>query len=268
MEVYPAKIEEKEIKDFNGQVTITKVKIDEKETKPPKRYSPASIVKELEKRNLGTKATRANILETLYDRNYIKEKQIKATELGMRLINSLKKHSPIIINEELTREIEKDMDNIRASKKDLKKKQKIVVEKAEKALTDISKDFKKKEKQIGKELVAANEALWAQQKEENKLGVKCPECKDGELTLKYTPRFRSYFVACTNYPECKKTFSLPSQSLIKKAGKECEECGWPKLIRFKQGKRPWIFCFNPDCPTNEEWRKKAEVKKRKLEESE
>jgi len=61
MNVYPAKMEEKEIENMDGRVKIKKVKVEEKETKPPKRFSPASILSELEKRNLGTKATRANI---------------------------------------------------------------------------------------------------------------------------------------------------------------------------------------------------------------
>lgn len=260
MQVYPAKIEEREIKDMNGEVLIEKVKIDEKMTKPPKRYSPASILSELEKRNLGTKATRSSIIETLYNRNYIVDKSIKATELGIRLIDSLEKHSPIIIDEKLTREIEKDMDNIRASKKELNNKQRKTIDKAEKALTKISEDFKKQESEIGKELVAANESLWKQQKEDNKLDKQCPSCKKGQLTIKYTPRFRSYFIACTNYPECRQTYSLPSNSLIKKReakdektngtkAKLCEECQWPMLLRIKQGKRPWIFCFNPNCPS-------------------
>lgn len=256
MKVYPTKMEEKEIKDFSGKVDITKIDIEEKETKPPRRYSPASIITELEKKNLGTKATRSNIIETLYDRKYIKDKSIKATDLGMRLIESLKKYSPVIINEKLTREIELDMDNIRNSKKELEKKQQNTIKKAENALTEISKDFKKNEIDIGKELRAANENSWEQEKEDAKIML-CPECKKNMLSIKYTPRFKSYFIACTGYPECKKTFSLPSNSLIKKAEdkskedgqKICEECGFPMLIRIKQGKRPWTFCFNPACPT-------------------
>ncbi len=66
---------------MNGKANIEKVKVEEKETKPPKRFSPASILRELEKRNLGTKATRANILETLYNRSYVKDKSIRVTEL-------------------------------------------------------------------------------------------------------------------------------------------------------------------------------------------
>ena len=79
MEIYPIRLKEKEIPDLEGEFKIIKTRTEEKQTQPPKRYSPASIISELEKRNLGTKATRANILETLYDRNYIKEKSIEAT---------------------------------------------------------------------------------------------------------------------------------------------------------------------------------------------
>jgi len=262
MNVYPVKMDEKEIKDFNGNVKIDKVKIEEKETKPPKRYSPASIISELEKRNLGTKATRSSILDTLYNRNYIKDKSIKATELGMRLIDSLKKFSPIIIDENLTREIEKDMEHIRDSKKDLEEKEKTIIKKAEVSLTKISEDFKKNEIEIGKELSKANEALWEQQKEDNKLEIQCPQCKKGNLTIKFTPRFKSYFIACTNYPECKQTFSLPSRSLIKKVeDKKCEECSWPMLISIRAGKRPWVFCFNPNCPSRKPLTIDGETKK-------
>ncbi|MAG02833.1 hypothetical protein CMI42_05840, partial [Candidatus Pacearchaeota archaeon] len=194
-------------------------------------------------------STRANILETLYNRNYIKDKQIKATELGIRLIDSLRKHSPIIIDEELTRNIEKDMDSIRNSKKELDKKEREVINKAEEALKDISKDFKKKEGEIGKELVEANQALWDGEKENNKLDVECPSCKTGRLALKYTPRFKSYFVACDNYPKCKQTYSLPKALIKNTAKKNCEECSWPMLLSIKKARKPWVFCFNPECPS-------------------
>ncbi len=208
-------------------------------------------------------STRANILETLYNRNYIKDKSIKATELGIRLIDSLEKHSPIIIDEKLTREIEKDMDKIRSSKKELKNKQNTTINKAEQALTNISKQFKSQETAIGKELLQANEELYKQEAEDNNLHIKCPSCKKGEITIKYTPRFKSYFLACTAYPNCKQTFPLPSQSLIKKTDKICDYCKWPQLLRIKQGKRPWIFCPNPKCESKKELDIKGNTKKRK-----
>jgi len=247
MNVYPVKMDEREVQTMEGKVSIDKVKIEEKETKPPKRFSPASILSELEKKNLGTKATRANILDTLYNRNYIKDKQIKATELGMQLIDCLDKYSPVIIDEKLTREIEKDMDIIRDSKKDLNKKEKNILEKAEKVLIGISGDFKKNETKIGKELIGANQSYIDAENEGNKLGIKCPGCNKDELTIKFTPRFKSYFVACTGYPNCRQTFSLPRGLIKNEVKKKCEDCEWPLLLRIQKGKRPWQFCFNPNC---------------------
>ncbi|MFA5855831.1 MAG: DNA topoisomerase I [Candidatus Pacearchaeota archaeon] len=251
MNVYPANKVEKEIKDFNGEVNIDNVKIEEKETQPPKRYSPASIVSELEKRNLGTKATRAAILETLYDRNYVKDTSIKATELGIKLIDTLEKFSSIIIDEKLTREIEKDMDIIRTSKKDLNIKSKHVLDLAENALKTISEDLRKNEKKIGTELVQATQNQWDQEKEANKLNYKCPTCNTGDLEIKFSPRFRSYFIACSSYPNCKQTYSLPSGYLVKNLNKTCEHCSWPMVLAIKKAKRPWNLCFNKECPSRQ-----------------
>ena len=36
---------------------------------------------------------------------------------------------------------------------------------------------------------------------------------------------------------------------MKKADKICGECGFPMLMSIRKGKRPWIFCFNPECVT-------------------
>jgi len=57
------KVKEKDI------VNVNKITMHAKETQPPKRYTPASIIKELEKRNLGTKATRASIIDILFQMN-------------------------------------------------------------------------------------------------------------------------------------------------------------------------------------------------------
>ncbi|VVB82143.1 Reverse gyrase [uncultured archaeon] len=249
LEIYPYKIKETELPDINGKVKIISSRTEEKETQPPKRYSPASIVSELEKRNLGTKATRAAILETLYDRGYIKEKSIEATPLGISLITTLEKYSPIIIDEELTRNFEKEMDSILESKKDFEKKEDKIVEEAKVTITKIAKDFEKNKKSIGSELVTAETQLWEKEKEANKLNI-CPQCKKGTLSIMYSRKTRRSFVACNAYPECRKTYSLPPNGIIKKTDKICESCGFPMLMRLSKGKRPWIFCFNPECELN------------------
>ena len=265
LDIYPYKIKENELPDVNGEVKIIDSRTEEKETQPPKRYSPASIVSELEKRNLGTKATRAAIVETLYDRGYVKEKSIEATPLGISLIETLEKYSPVIIDEELTRNFEKEVDAIVESKKDFESKEKKVVEEAKEAIIKISKDFEKNKKDIGTELMTAETQSWAREKEENKLNI-CPICKKGNLAITYSRKTRRSFIACNAYPECKKTYSLPPNGLIKKTDKICEFCGFPMLISLRKGKKPWIFCFNSECESNkkrlEEYRaKKAEEEK-------
>ncbi|MBS3066752.1 DNA topoisomerase I [Candidatus Pacearchaeota archaeon] len=254
VEVYPIIIKENEIPDMDGDAEIKKSVIEEKMTQPPKRYSPASIISELEKRNLGTKATRANILETLYQRGYIKEKSIEATSLGLSLINTLEKNSPIIIDEKLTRDIELNLENIRNSKNPNKSEEKILDE-AKKIIISIGKDFEKNKNKIGDDLVKATETLWEAEKKDNEV-MPCIECEKGTLGLKYSKEYKRYFLGCSNYPECKKTYSLPPNSLIKKSEKKCEYCGFPMLMSIKKGKRPWIFCFNPEC----ESRKNKETK--------
>jgi DNA topoisomerase I len=261
MEIYPHKLKEITIPDIEGPVKIINSRTEQKETKPPNRYSPASILSQLEKKNLGTKATRASILETLYNRNYIKEKSIEITPLGMSLINTLKKYSPIIINEKLTRNFEAGMEEIRTSKNNLLKKEEKVLNEAKKTITGITSEFRENEIKIGKQLLKANLKLREQQKEENRLNI-CPKCKKGSLGITYSKKTRRYFVACDAYPNCKNTFTCPPNGQIKKAEKICEECGFPMLTRLSKGKRPWTFCFNPECAVNkeriEEYRKKQE----------
>ena len=260
LEIYPYKIKETELPDLSGEVKITDLRTEEKETQPPKRYSPASIVSELEKRNLGTKATRSSIIETLYDRGYIRERSIEATLLGMSLISTLEKYSPIIIDENLTRKFEKEMDSILESKKNFEDKEKKVIEEAKETIRKISKDFEKNKEEIGKELVSAEIQIREKAREENKL-IACPVCKKGTLAVTYSKKNRRHFVACNAYPECRNTYSLPPNSLIKKSDKICNECGFPMLISIRKAKRPWEFCFNKDCPTNkkrlEEYREKS-----------
>ncbi|HUW44051.1 MAG TPA: DNA topoisomerase, partial [Bacillota bacterium] len=261
LQIYPVKMQEKEIPDVKGDVKIIDSRTEEKETQPPKRYTPASMISELEKRSLGTKATRSSILETLYNRGYVQGQSIKATPLGTSLIETLEKYSPIIIDEELTRKFEKEMEAVLQDKKDYQKREEKIIEEAKKTINKISEQFKKKQEEIGKEISKANDKFREQQKEENKLNI-CPVCKKGSLGVSYSWKTKRYFVACGAYPECRNTYSVPPNSLIKKSNKICEKCGFPTLISIRKGKRPWEFCFNPECETNRErleaYRKKKE----------
>lgn len=266
MEVYPSKLKETEIPDFDREAEIINSRTEEKQTQPPKRYSPASIISELEKKNLGTKATRSMILETLYDRNYIKEKSIEATPLGMSLISTLEKYSPIIIDEKLTRMFEDGMESIQQAKSNFEEREKKIINKAKDTITNIAKDFEKNEGKIGNELLQANVKHYENEKEANKLNP-CPKCGKGTLGITYSRKTKRFFVACDAYPDCKNTYSLPPDSLIKKTEKICEKCGFPMLMSLKKGKKPWIFCFNSECETNreriEKYKQKQEITNKK-----
>jgi DNA topoisomerase-1 len=262
-----------------------------KETQPPGRYSQGSILKELEKRDLGTKATRAEILQTLYDRRYILGKSIMVTKLGEAVVKALKEYSPRILSEELTRKFEEEMEEVYNGKK----KKEDVVEEAKDTLTDILKEFKENEKKIGKKLL---EGLVEARAEERLLGT-CPNCKTGELRVMFSRFTKKRFVGCSNYfrcakcgftrnackckceicgqpkgkckdswkdkkwnPTCQTGFPLPAVGLITPMHKACEVCGLPMIQVWRKGSRPFRMCINHKCKSKENWGKnKKKIKK-------
>jgi DNA topoisomerase-1 len=244
------KFDEEEIKVAEKQeLKVKSLDILDKETQPPKRYTPASIIKELEKRNLGTKATRSEIIENLFERNYLKRgDSIEVTELGLRTVEVLGKYCPEILDEKLTREFEEDMEQIKKKKSDERK----TLKHAEVFLRKVLLSFKEKEKEIGKELAGSYQDTMRQA---SFIG-KC-HC-GGDLQIKYVPKFKSYFIACSKYPECKQTYSLPRGYLAKNSDKKCDACGFPEVLLIKKGKKQWAFCINPACPKKRDYRKKTE----------
>ncbi len=261
MEFYPTKTKEVDLPDAEGEVTVKDQRTEEKETQPPKRFSQASILSELEKRNLGTKATRSAILDTLYNRGYIREKSIEAMPLGISLIDTLEKHSAISIDEKLTKKLQDEMDEIVESKeKNLRQKEEKILEKAKDSISNIAKDFEKNEREIGKDLTEAQDRQRKIEREENTLNI-CPKCLKDKLRITYSPKNKKFFISCTSYPNCTNTYSLPPYGLIKKVGKNCEKCKFPLLMTLQKGKKPWIFCFNYSCESN---RERVEAYQKKL----
>ncbi len=224
---------------------------EDKQTAPPKRYSPASIIKEMEDLNIGTKSTRAAILDSLYQRNYIIENSIEATKLGMETVNALEKHCPQILDVAMTKHFEEEMEEITEQKKT----QKEVLDEAKETLIKISENFRKHEKEIGEVLIKATRET---EYEINTIG-ECPKCKKGVIQMR-VGRF-GRFVACNQYPDCKTTYSLPANSLIKKNDVPCKECGFYTVTAIRSGRRPFIYCLNHDCPPKVAWRKEQEKKK-------
>ncbi len=233
--------------------TLDKPKItkEDKETTPPKRYSQASLIKEMENLGIGTKATRAAIIDSLYQRNYVVENSVTATKLGMETVRSLEKYCPEILDTKLTHHFEEEMEQIMEQKKNRED----VLEEAKVALTKISDHFRKHEKDIGEVLIKASRET---EYEINTL-ADCPKCEKGVIQIRMG-RFGK-FVACNQYPDCKTTFSLPSMALIKKQDALCKDCGFHTVLAIRAGKRPFTYCLSKECPPKVAWRKEQEAKK-------
>ncbi|MFB6190245.1 MAG: DNA topoisomerase I [Candidatus Nanohaloarchaea archaeon] len=215
----------------------------EKETQPPRRYSQSSIVNELEKRNLGTKATRAQTVDRLYSRNFIDSNPIEVTDLGLAITETLEEHVPDLLSEELTREFEEKMEEIR----DGDKTSDDVIQEARDKLEKILGKFKEDEKEIGAELV---ETIDEERKRRRQLGP-CDQCDDGTLRIVKTDNGR--FVGCSNYPDCENTYPLPGEGKIESLDETCDECHTPRIKVIRKGRKPYDMCIDPDCPTKDDW---------------
>lgn len=233
MEHYPFRaIDNEEFPEITGGdlVKVLELISDEKETKPPARYNQASLIKELEKRELGTKATRADIIDKLYDRKFINgDKQIEVNQLGENMVDTLSTYCEDLTSEELTRDFENKLegiDNNTSTKLD-------VIQEGEKEVKLILEDINKNSKDIGSKLYDAFQ-------ESNIVGT-CPNC-GGNLIKRYSPKTKSSFVGCSNYPDCTTIYSIPKGTNFLK--KKCEKCGLPIISYGKPRQRA---CLDANC---------------------
>ncbi|MBI4154148.1 DNA topoisomerase I [Candidatus Woesearchaeota archaeon] len=232
------------------KLPVDNIELLDKQTQPPRRFTPASIIKELDKKMLGTKATRPAILDNLFQRNYLSGTSIEVTDLGLKTVETLEKYCPEIIDDEMTKNLEVKMEEIRSEKKESEE----ILDEAKKELTGILEKFKKNEPTIGKALSEANAET---QEQESHVG-KCNKC-EGDLRILYSRKFKGRFVACKSYPECRNTFSLP-QGLPKVTEKKCEACGFPIVLIIRAGKRPFDYCINKQCQKKLEWIEQQKAK--------
>jgi DNA topoisomerase-1 len=234
-------------------VNIKKVILEDKFTKPPPRYNPGSLLKKMEEAEIGTKATRAAIIQTLYDRKYVRDERMIVTDLGFEVVEVLKKCCPTVVSIKLTKELEEKMNKIQINSE---KRENVLLETVE-ILKPATKELKEKERIIGEQL---SNAIKKAKLEERTIGS-CPICNTGKLMTLYSRRTGKRFIGCTNYFKglCKASFPLPQKGTVRPLGKNCRGCGWPTVQVRIRGRRPWMLCFNPECPLKEERRRKIEL---------
>ena len=197
---------------------------DQNFTQPPARFTEASLVRDLEEKEIGRPSTYAPIVATLIDRKYIKKekKNLVPTKLGFTVTDMLAEHFSEIVDVGFTARMEEGLDDIEVKGTEWKK---------------IIEDYYGT---LRKELDLANEAIPKMEQEVELTGEKCPEC-GRDLAIKHG-RFGS-FIACTGYPECKYT-----KPIVKKIDVKCPSCGGDIVI--KRGKKGKMFygCSNyPKC---------------------
>jgi DNA topoisomerase-1 len=233
-------------------IAITKVVLDDRFTKPPPRYNPSSVLKKMEEAEIGTKATRADIIQTLYGRKYVKDERMAATDLGFEVIEILEEYCPTVISTEFTRQLETRMNNIQASNE---KRAEVLADAIENLKPELEK-LKKNQKTIGEQL---SKAIEKSRKDERAIGT-CPTCKTGKLVTLHSRKTGKRFIGCTNYFKglCKTSFPLPQRGTIKPFRRSCNECGWPAVQVRMESRHSWILCLNPQCPSKKR-RKKTEM---------
>ncbi len=229
------KLDEKDVDLFedNESCIAESPKKDRLETKPPRRFTKASLIAELERVDLGTKATRASIIDTLFKRNYIEGSQIRVTSFGMTVYKTLSKSCEMIVNIETTRVLEEDMELISKGKRDADE---VIVE-GKRMLIEAITLFDKNKESIG-------EQMRDSFREVNTLG-RCPKC-GGDLIIRRS-KIGKQFVACSNYPKCTNTYPLPQNAKILSTTEVCDVCKTPMVRVIRKGKPPFDIDLDPKC---------------------
>ena len=232
-------------------------------TQGPARYTDASIVRMLEEKGIGRPSTYATIISVLLDRYYVtrSNKQLVPTQLGKMINKILVESFPAVINEEFTAKVENELDQVEEDKL---------------VWNDIISDFYGPFKQTVDNVMEHQESIKGFLDEQTdkvcelcgkpmvkKLGrfgfflacsgfpechntksiplAKCPVCGDGEIVERKTKGRGKAFYGCTNYPTC--TFI----SHFKPIDQYCPKCGWFLVEKFDKKNGAYKSCINPDC---------------------
>lgn len=233
---------------FEGQtIAVKKVCLKDSFTKPPLRYNPRSLLKKMEKEEIGTKATRATIIQTLYDRKYVEgEQSITVTDLGFEVTEVLRDYCPRIVCAEMTRTLEEKMEQIRLNQET---RQNVLADAIE-ALRTVTLSLKQNQLEIGAQLGQKIKQIWLN---EQSIG-NCPRCQTGKLVIIRSKKSGKRFVGCTSFFEgkCNTSFPLPQRGMIKPLASLCKICGYPVVRILINSKRVWKLCLNPNCSSTKE----------------
>ena len=248
-------------------LTVVEVRSEAKETQPPSRYGQGALIEKMEEIGLGTKATRADIVQHLYDRNYVRDNPIEPTELGMALVaafDAAMEQAPVDISSgEMTSELERQMDRI--SEGELRR---------EDVVAESQGMLRQAWQLLDGHADLIRERIKSGVREDLTLG-ECKVC-GGQLRV-LRGKTGKRFAACVGKPGeeatapvaegerprrgCGQTFPLPQRGTIMPTGNTCGVCGWPEIKVVGGGGRgrPWVLCVDIDCPSKEKYRSRSKA---------
>ena len=229
LKVYPIKFEEKELPslEINEILELLKLISSQHFTEPKARYTEASLIKALEENGIGRPSTYAPTLTTIQERNYIEkneEKRFRPTEIGLVVNDLLVTHFPKIVDIKFTARLEEDLDKIAQGEK-----------KWVKVCGEFYGPFEENLKQ-------KYEVVSKKDFTEEPTKKKCPKC--GAQLLIRLGKFGKFY-ACSKFPNCKYTESLPENVL----GIKCPKCKKGEIVEKRTSKRKLFYGCNqfPQC---------------------
>jgi DNA topoisomerase-1 len=234
--------------------------IVDKETQPPGRISQAKLIEMMEERGLGTKATRADIIQKLFDRGYVYGNPPIPTETGIALYEAFKNYVPAMATPEMTAQLEAEMDRIAAGEMS---KGKVVGE---------SRDLLHKTwTEIDGSREDLAKVIWKGMDEDRILGP-CKVCEeagrtkeDGSpnmLRIIRAKKSGKRFVGCSGWvlddpDSCDQTFPLPQRGDVFRLEERCSICDRTPRLKVQPFRgRPWNLCLNDDCESMQEMKKR------------
>lgn len=224
------------------EVDLSKMDNSQHFTKPPARYTEASLVKKLEQEGIGRPSTYAPTISTIMTRGYIEKegKALKPTDLAMVVTDVLVENFTNIVDYKFTAEMEEKLDNVEEGKVKW-------VPMVREFYGPFHKNILEKEKTLKKADIVNEESDEI-----------CEKC--GSKMVIKLGRFGK-FLSCSNYPECKNAKPLAEnvreetpeetkelQELRRKfKEKKCDKCGGK--LEVKQGRfGAFLGCSNyPEC---------------------
>lgn len=220
-------------------VAVEKVELVEDKTRPPRRFTQGSLIQEMERLGLGTKSTRHDVLQKLFDRHYVQQRGLEPTSTGIAVTEALRTYAPVITRPEMTHRLEDDMELVAESKKP-----------KEEVLSESRTMLKEAHELLQRNVEGVRATLRGALDRQHFVGP-CARC-GGALRLARSPR-GTRWVQCSNNPaSCTVSYPLPAAGFVEPAPDFlCDQCRVPRVKITFRGQRPELFCINPECPAHQ-----------------